>query len=158
MKPPSAITCQNRCNRSGRMKIEYSATASPNQSGVAITGRTRGSPYGTAHANRLAVLRATRLSNNPMLTASQKPCSQGPCERNIVTRLRPKSSVAPSTPVGPRRIGQSSSRRRAVHAHICCALLAMPRRRFVGRSCDYARLGQRYGLTNNSMFTASQTS
>jgi hypothetical protein len=26
MKPPSAITCQNRCNRSRRMKIEYSAT------------------------------------------------------------------------------------------------------------------------------------
>jgi hypothetical protein len=46
MNPPSAITCQNRCNRSGRTKIEYSATASPNQSGVAITGRTRATSTG----------------------------------------------------------------------------------------------------------------
>ncbi len=31
MNPPSAITCQNCCNRSGRTKIEYSATTTPNQ-------------------------------------------------------------------------------------------------------------------------------
>jgi hypothetical protein len=31
MNPAQAITCQNRCNRSGRMKIEYSATTTPNQ-------------------------------------------------------------------------------------------------------------------------------
>jgi len=45
MKPPSAITCQNCCNKSGRMKIEYSATDNTQSVGVAITARTQGSPY-----------------------------------------------------------------------------------------------------------------
>jgi len=35
MKPPSDMTCQNCCNRSGRMKIEYSATDNTQSVGVA---------------------------------------------------------------------------------------------------------------------------
>jgi hypothetical protein len=50
MKPPSAITCQNRCNRSGRMKIEYSATGNTQSVGVAITARTQACPFGRRHA------------------------------------------------------------------------------------------------------------
>ncbi len=47
MKPPSDMTCQNRCNRSGRMKIEYSATDNTQPVDVAITARTQGSAIGT---------------------------------------------------------------------------------------------------------------
>jgi len=46
MKPPSAITCQNCCNKSGRMKIEYSATDNTQSVGVATTARTQGSATG----------------------------------------------------------------------------------------------------------------
>jgi hypothetical protein len=44
MKPPSAITCQNCCNKSGRMKIEYSATDNTQSVGVATTARTQAKP------------------------------------------------------------------------------------------------------------------
>jgi len=41
MNPPSDMTCQNCCNRSGRMKIEYSATDNTQSVRVAITARTQ---------------------------------------------------------------------------------------------------------------------
>jgi len=41
MNPPSDMTRQNRCNRSGRMKIEYSPTENTQSVGVAITARTK---------------------------------------------------------------------------------------------------------------------
>jgi len=51
------MTCQNCCNRSGRMKIEYSATDNTQSVRVAITARTQGSSCGTwPRGGRLVVV------------------------------------------------------------------------------------------------------
>jgi hypothetical protein len=65
MKPLSAITCQNCCNKSGRTKIEYSATDNTQSVGVAITARTQGSANGTLTIT--AVMRRRPASTSAIL-------------------------------------------------------------------------------------------